>query len=182
MNSPVVKSSKFHPFTLCLTLYQYRIIVKLSMNTRYPPTYLKVTLEQGPLSTNIAADLGYNFQVISSTGRPYDHTPLGGNVTCAKPNNWMDFLRYLTGILDCQVRGYKSIWLFCLIDLPRAFLLHSLFCICARFFWSLYLGYPWSSSFVGTPKYSHMTPLHLDCNSFFVRISQEEFEDCTTGL
>ena len=117
VNRPVVKSSNFHPFTLCLTPYQYRIIVKLSMNNMDPPTYLKVPLEQRPLSTNIAADLGDDFRVTSSRGRPYDHKPLGGNVTCAKPDNRMGILWYLTVIVDCQVRGYKSI---CLLGLTES--------------------------------------------------------------
>ena len=81
------------------------------MNTRDPPTYLKVTLEQGPLSTNIYADIGYNFRVTSSTGRLYDHTPLGGNVMCAKPDKRMEIIWYLNVIVECQVGGYKSICL-----------------------------------------------------------------------
>ena len=97
------------------------------MNTTYPPAYLKAILKKRPRSPKLAADLGDAFRVTSLRERMYDHTPLGFNTTCAKPDNRLALLRCLTSIVDRQVRGYESICLLGLTELARAILLHSLF-------------------------------------------------------
>ena len=81
------------------------------MNTIDPPAYLNAILKQRPLSHKLTAALGDAFRVTSSRGRLYDHTSSVGNATCTETNNWMTLLQYLTGIVDRQVNGYKSIYL-----------------------------------------------------------------------
>ena len=94
------------------------------MNTTDPPTYLKATLEQRPLSPNFSAAIGDAFRVTSLRGHPYYHTPLGGNATCDKPNNGIYFIQYQTCILDLQVSGYESICLLGITESAQAILLY----------------------------------------------------------
>ena len=71
------------------------------MNTTYPPAYFKAILEKRPLSPKLADDVGDAFRVMSLRGRLYDHTLLGFNATCARPDNRVALLLFLTSIVDC---------------------------------------------------------------------------------
>ena len=130
----MAKSAAFHPFTLRSNTFQYWIIGKLSMNTTEPLAYLEAILKKPPLSPKLAAALRDAFRVTSLRGCLYDHTPLGGDPTCAKTDNGISLIWYLTGIVDRKVRSYESICLLGITELDRAILMHSLFYVCARDF------------------------------------------------
>ena len=90
---------------------------------------------------------------------------------------------YLTGLVERQVWGYNIIFLLGITKSARSIIMHILFCVCASNF-----AEPEICGILGdlhlkrSPKYVHITPLHLEWNNSFLQVLREEFEAFSTEI